>query len=294
MRVYVRLLYGLSLLLPIPVAAQTPDRPPALPNPPGSPNSRAPAGTGAAAAEPRRAHLPRHDEIGARAAVHQPGPEPRLRLQPRRGGRAFAEAARLDPTCAMAYWGQALVLGPNINAAMDARRRAEGAASWRRRPCRLKAQGDARGSAPTSTRSRSATPGKPDDRQAADHAFADAMREVARHFPDDLDAQTILRRIAHGPAPVELLDARRPALRGDARDRRRSSAVLAAQPESPGRAALLDPPVGADRHARARRGGSRSPAAADARRRPHRPHAGAHLHARRPARRRRHRRTSRR
>src|SRR6186713_27912 len=33
-------------------------------------------------------------------------------------GRAFAEAARLDPTCAMAYWGQALVLGPNINAAM--------------------------------------------------------------------------------------------------------------------------------------------------------------------------------
>ena len=33
-------------------------------------------------------------------------------------GRAFAEAARLDPACAMAYWGQALVLGPNINAAM--------------------------------------------------------------------------------------------------------------------------------------------------------------------------------
>ena len=34
-------------------------------------------------------------------------------------GRAFREAARLDPDCAMAYWGQALVLGPNINAAMD-------------------------------------------------------------------------------------------------------------------------------------------------------------------------------
>src|SRR4026209_1570785 len=33
-------------------------------------------------------------------------------------GRAFAEAARLDPECAMAYWGHALVLGPNINAAM--------------------------------------------------------------------------------------------------------------------------------------------------------------------------------
>src|SRR6185369_4820543 len=34
-------------------------------------------------------------------------------------GRAFREAARLDPNLAMAYWGQALVLGPNINAPMD-------------------------------------------------------------------------------------------------------------------------------------------------------------------------------
>src|SRR5688572_21521864 len=33
--------------------------------------------------------------------------------------RAFREAARLDPNLAMAYWGQALVLGPNINAAME-------------------------------------------------------------------------------------------------------------------------------------------------------------------------------
>src|SRR5262249_50707403 len=34
-------------------------------------------------------------------------------------GRAFAEAARLDPRCAMAFWGQALVLGPNINVPME-------------------------------------------------------------------------------------------------------------------------------------------------------------------------------
>lgn len=29
--------------------------------------------------------------------------------------RSFLEAARLDPDCAMAYWGQAYALGPNIN-----------------------------------------------------------------------------------------------------------------------------------------------------------------------------------
>ena len=34
-------------------------------------------------------------------------------------GRSFAEAARLDPRCAICIWGQALVLGPNINLPMD-------------------------------------------------------------------------------------------------------------------------------------------------------------------------------
>ena len=32
--------------------------------------------------------------------------------------RSFREVIRLDPNCAMAYWGMALVLGPNINMAM--------------------------------------------------------------------------------------------------------------------------------------------------------------------------------
>ena len=34
--------------------------------------------------------------------------------------RSFEEAARLDTSCAMAYWGMAYVLGPNINLPMDA------------------------------------------------------------------------------------------------------------------------------------------------------------------------------
>jgi hypothetical protein len=32
--------------------------------------------------------------------------------------RAFQAAQRLDPDCAMCFWGEALVLGPNINAPM--------------------------------------------------------------------------------------------------------------------------------------------------------------------------------
>ena len=47
--------------------------------------------------------------------------------------RAFAEAARLDPQCAMAYWGHALVLGPNINAPMAPEDEAK-AQTWCVRP----------------------------------------------------------------------------------------------------------------------------------------------------------------
>src|SRR4051812_33541785 len=34
-------------------------------------------------------------------------------------GRAYREAGRLDSNLAMAFWGEALALGPNINAPMD-------------------------------------------------------------------------------------------------------------------------------------------------------------------------------
>src|SRR5258708_25696479 len=33
--------------------------------------------------------------------------------------RAFRKAQRLDPGCAMCFWGEALVLGPNINLPMQ-------------------------------------------------------------------------------------------------------------------------------------------------------------------------------
>ena len=40
--------------------------------------------------------------------------------------RAYREAARLDPKCAICWWGVALVLGPNINLPIDPERNASG------------------------------------------------------------------------------------------------------------------------------------------------------------------------
>jgi tetratricopeptide (TPR) repeat protein len=104
-------------------------------------------------------------------------------------GRAFAEAARLDPDCAMAYWGQALVLGPNINSPMDPNDEPK-AYELVQKAVALQAQASPRERAYINALAKRYT-GKAEDRSKADAAFAEAMREVAKAFPDDLDAQTI-------------------------------------------------------------------------------------------------------
>src|SRR5205085_5571855 len=104
-------------------------------------------------------------------------------------GRAFAEAARLDPACAMAYWGQALVLGPNINAAMTPDDEPK-ALAFVQQAVSLKAKATPRERAYIDALTARYT-GKPADRQVADKAFAEAMRKVTAAYPADLDAKVI-------------------------------------------------------------------------------------------------------
>ena len=103
--------------------------------------------------------------------------------------RSFAEAARLDPNCAMAYWGHAWVLGPNINAAMDAENEPK-ARELVDRALKLKNRATPRERAYIDALSTRYT-GKADGRAKADRAFADAMRRITEAFPQDLDAKTI-------------------------------------------------------------------------------------------------------
>ena len=104
-------------------------------------------------------------------------------------GRSFREAARLDPDCAMAYWGQALVLGPNINAPMDPE------AEPKARELVLKAKSlgssaDARERALIDALTHRYT-GDPSNRAKADQKYAEAMAKVAEEYPDDLDIATL-------------------------------------------------------------------------------------------------------
>ena len=104
-------------------------------------------------------------------------------------GRAFAEAARLDPNLAMAHWGQALVLGPNINAAMDPE--AEPVAFQHiQRALALKDKATARERAYIEALATRYS-GVPADRAARDVAYSAAMKRLHQQHPDDLDAATL-------------------------------------------------------------------------------------------------------
>ena len=103
--------------------------------------------------------------------------------------RSFEEAARLDPDCAMCWWGIALSLGPNINAPMDP---AAGAAAYEALQKALERQRISdREQALIQALSTRYAAEPPDDRSALDRAYADAMAEVVRQYPQDLEAATL-------------------------------------------------------------------------------------------------------
>jgi tetratricopeptide (TPR) repeat protein len=102
---------------------------------------------------------------------------------------SFRQAARIDPQMAMAYWGIALVLGPNYNQPGDEQRET--------RAYKAMVQAQALdGSATAKERDLIAALAQRygDDSKetpARDQAYADAMRSVAHRYPDDADVETL-------------------------------------------------------------------------------------------------------
>ena len=104
--------------------------------------------------------------------------------------RSFQKAAELDPKLAMAYWGIAEAVGPNYNdpASEDRFKQAHEA---------IQKAVDLSGNASGAERSyilamakRFPADPKSDRRKAAEDC-RDAMREVVKNYPDDLDAATL-------------------------------------------------------------------------------------------------------
>lgn len=100
-------------------------------------------------------------------------------------GRAYREAARLDRNLAIAYWGEALALGPNINAPMSPDNEPK-ALEVIQKAIALKSKASPRERALIDALAQRYS-GLAEDRRARDVAYADAMRKVHLQFPNDQD-----------------------------------------------------------------------------------------------------------
>lgn len=120
--------------------------------------------------------------------------------------RSFMEAARLDPSSAMSYWGQAYTLGPNINDPVpDTQRKLKAYEAVQKALERLSAVSpreraliealNTRYSADTTV-----------DIASLNTAYMNAMAEVAAKFPEDADIQTLYAAAAMNTMPWNYWD----------------------------------------------------------------------------------------
>ena len=147
--------------------------------------------------------------------------------------RAFREAARLDPECAMAHWGQALALGPNINDGMPAEREEQALAAIRAAQAHATSASDAEQAYIAALATRYGTP-TGEDRDARNAAYADAMQAVAARFRTDADALTLYGAALMNEIPWdywETPDTPRPRTRAALAT---LEAAIAADPDHPG------------------------------------------------------------
>ena len=135
--------------------------------------------------------------------------------------RAFRAARRLDPDCAMCWWGEALVLGPNINAPMFPAAVAPAAAAAARASS-LAARATPAEQALIRAVTRRYASDPPADRAPLDLAYADAMAVAARAFPADDTIQTLFAEALMDLSPWDYWEA------GGARPKGRGAEMVAA------------------------------------------------------------------
>lgn len=134
--------------------------------------------------------------------------------------RAFRQAYALDPDCALCYWGEALVLGPNINAPMDPQANAAALAALAQAQ-RLAPQASARERALIAALAQRYSSDAAAERATLDAAYAAAMAKVAARFPHDADIAVLYAESLMDLSPWEYWEA------AGARPKGRTAEILA-------------------------------------------------------------------
>jgi tetratricopeptide (TPR) repeat protein len=137
---------------------------------------------------------PHHKAVGTRVPLAQQYFDQGLRLvygfNHAEAIRSFTHATELDSACAMCWWGIAYAYGPHVNAGMDS---ASGVKAYQAAQNALSRSRKGSPSERAYIRAISARYAAvpPTNRANLDSAYARAMAEVARKYPNDLDAAAL-------------------------------------------------------------------------------------------------------
>lgn len=114
--------------------------------------------------------------------------------------RSFTAVATLDPDCAMAWWGVAFAYGPNINMPMMDPAVPK---AWEalQKALTLRDKASAKERDYIDALAKRYVTEAVTNRHHLDLAFADAMRVVAKKYPDDFDAQAIFSEALMDTSP---------------------------------------------------------------------------------------------
>jgi hypothetical protein len=104
--------------------------------------------------------------------------------------RAFREAQKLDPECALCYWAEALILGPNINVPMMPEAHAPSLAALNRAVA-LAPKANAKEQALIAALRKRYAGDPKADRAMLDKAYAAAMKDVAAKYSADDTIQVL-------------------------------------------------------------------------------------------------------
>jgi len=120
--------------------------------------------------------------------------------------RAFREAQKLDPSCAICFWAEALVLGPNINVPMMPGANEPALAALSRAVELAPRASDKERALIAALQKRYSADPKA-ERPALDQAYADAMKALAANYERDdniqaLFAEAVMDTQPSGPFPA--------------------------------------------------------------------------------------------
>jgi hypothetical protein len=121
--------------------------------------------------------------------------------------RNFQQAAKLDPNCAMAYWGIAMANGPHINDPSVSPESSKAATEALRRAGGLVTVASPVERALISAAYRRFADPQPEDRKPLDVAYAEAMRQTWNDFPNDPDVGALTAEAIMDLRPWDLWTA---------------------------------------------------------------------------------------